>query len=68
MPHYTEAQIESANKMDLVYFLIAHGEKVKRIGDESLWEKHQVWIRGCQWYSHYESVGGYAINFVMKYF
>lgn len=68
MPHYTEAQIESANKMDLVYFLIAHGEKVKRIGDESLWEKHQVWIRGCQWYSHYESVGGYAIGFVMKYF
>lgn len=68
MPHYTQDQIETANQVDLVEFLRSHGEKLKRCGAQHLWEKHQVWIRGNRWYTHYDSVGGYAIGFVMKYF
>ena len=68
MPHYTQEQIEKANRMDLVFFLESHGEHVKRKGASNLWEKHQVWIRDYRWYSHYDSAGGFAIGFVMKYF
>ena len=68
MPHYTQDQIEAANQVDLVDFLNSHGEKLNRCGAQHLWEKHQVWIRGNRWYTHYDSVGGYAIDFVMKYF
>lgn len=58
MPHYTQDQIEAANQVDLVDFLHSHGEKLKRCGAQHLWEKHQVWIRGNRWYTHYDSVGG----------
>ena len=68
MPHYTQEQIEKANRTDLVFFLQTHGEQVKRNGASHLWEKHQVWIREHRWYSHYESTGGYPIGFVMRYF
>ena len=68
MPHYTKEQIEMANNTDLVKFLNQHGEHLKRCGAQYLWEKHQVWIRENQWYTHYDSVGGYAIGFVMKYY
>ena len=68
MPHYTQDQIEAANQVDLVDFLKSHGEKLKRCGAQHLWEKHQVWIRGNRWYTHYDSEGGYPIGFVMKYF
>lgn len=68
MPHYTQEQIEMANNADLVKFLNHHGEHLKRCGAQYLWEKHQVWIRENRWYTHYDSVGGYAIGFVMKYY
>lgn len=68
MSHYTQEQIETANRTDLVDFLNIHGEKLKRCGAQYLWEKHQVWIRGNRWYTHYDSIGGYAIGFVMKYY
>lgn len=68
MPHYTQEQIERTNRTDLVFFLQTHGEHTKRVGSSHLWEKHQVWIRDHRWYSHYDSAGGYAIGFVMKYF
>ncbi len=68
MPHYTQEQIEKANRTDLVFFLQTHGEHTRRVGSSHLWEKHQVWIRDHRWYSHYDSAGGYAIGFVMKYF
>ena len=68
MLHYTQEQLETANQTDLADFLNNHGEKLKRCGAQYLWEKHQVWIRGNRWYTHYDSVGGYAISFVMKYY
>ena len=68
MPHYTQDQIAAANSTDLVIFLAERGEKLKRCGTQYLWERHQVWIRGNQWYTHYDSVGGYPIGFVMKYY
>lgn len=68
MPHYTESQISAANHADLAAFLMLRGEKLSRRGNQYLWEKNQVWIHGHEWYSHYESKGGYAVSFVMRYF
>ena len=68
MPHYTQEQIEKANRTDLVFFLQSHGEQVTHRGSSYLWEKHQVWIKEYRWYSHYDSTGGYPIGFVMRYF
>ena len=68
MPHYTDTQIQAANHCDIAAFLYAHGEVLKKRGKQMLWEKHQVWIDGCRWYTHYESKGGYAVKFVMRYF
>lgn len=68
MPHYTQEQIEKANRTDLVAFLQNHGETVKQSGSSYYWKKHQVWLRDHRWYSHYESVGGYPVGFVMRYF
>ena len=68
MPHYTDKQIQAANHCDLAAFLYAHGETLKKRGKQLLWEKHQVWIDGCRWYTHYESKGGYAVKFVMRYY
>ena len=68
MPHYTQEQIEKANRTDLVFFLQSHGEQVMRSGSSYLWERHQVWIKEYRWYSHYDSTGGYPIGFVMRYF
>ena len=68
MPHYNDTQIQAANQVDLAAFLFAHGEVLKKRGKQLLWEKHQVWIDGCRWYTHYDSKGGYAVGFVMRYF
>ena len=68
MPHYTESQISAANHVDLAAFLMSRGEKLSHRGNQYLWEKNQVWINGHEWYSHYESKGGYAVSFVMRYF
>ena len=68
MPHYTESQISAANHVDLAAYLLSRGEKLSRHGNQYLWEKNQVWIHGHEWYSHYESKGGHAVSFVMRYF
>ena len=68
MPHYTESQISAANHADLAAFLMSRGEKLLRRGNQYFWEKNQVWIHGHEWYSHYESKGGHAVSFVMRYF
>ena len=68
MPHYTESQISAANHVDLAAYLLSRGEKLSRRGNQYLWEKNQVWINGHEWYSHYESKGGHAVSFVMRYF
>ena len=68
MSHFTQEQIEKANRTDLVFFLHTHGEHTKHVGASHLWERHQVWIRDNRWCSHYDSTGGYPIAFVMRYF
>ena len=68
MPHYTESQITAANHTDLAAFLMSRGEKLKQCGNQYLWERHQVWLHGYEWYTHYESKGGYAVSFVMRYY
>ena len=68
MAIYTKQQIDAADHNDLAAFLLSRGEKVRRKGCESFWEKRQVWVNGSKWYSHYDAAGGYAIDFVMRYF
>ncbi|MBR4743649.1 MAG: toprim domain-containing protein, partial [Oscillospiraceae bacterium] len=68
MNHYTQQQILSAKRTDIVSFLASHGETTVRKGQESLWEKHQVWINGSNWFSYYENVGGHAIDFVQRFY
>ena len=68
MPHYTDEQIESANRVDLAGFLLSRGESITKRGSQYLWEKNNVWVSGNQWFSHYEVTGGLAVGFVMKYF
>ena len=57
MPHYTQTHIAAADHTDLAAFLLSRGESVARKGRESFWEKHQVWIDGAKWYSHYDAAG-----------
>ena len=56
--------------MDIVSYLKSHGMSVKRVGSAYEWESPtgKVSIKGNRWYSQYELVGGYPVNFVMKYF
>ena len=68
MNYYTQQQVQAANNTDLVSFLASQGETTVRKGQEYLWEKHQVWINGSSWYSHYEEVGGHAIDFAERFF
>ena len=68
MSTYTQQQILAAKRADIKSFLESHGEKLTRKGSEYLWEKHQVWINGSSWYSHYEEVGGHAVDFVKRFY
>ena len=68
MRTYTQQQILAAKRADIKSFLESHGETLTRKGNEYLWEKHQVWINGSSWYSHYEEVGGHAIDFAERFF
>ena len=66
----TQNEIDNANSMDIVSYLKSHGMSVKRVGSAYEWESPtgKVSIKGNRWYSRYELVGGYPVNFVMKYF
>ena len=66
----TQNEIDNANSMDIVAYLKSHGMSVKRVGSAYEWESPtgKVSIKGNRWYSQYELVGGYPVNFVMKYF
>ena len=68
MRTYTQQQILAAKRADIKSFLESHGETLTRKGNEYLWEKYQVWINGSSWYSHYEEVGGHAIDFAERFF
>ena len=66
----TQNEIDNANTMDIVSYLKSHGASPKRVGNGYEWESPtgKVSIKGNRWYSQYELVGGYPVNFVMKYF
>lgn len=66
----TKNDIENANMMDIASYLKTQGISIKRVGSAYEWESPigKVSIKGNRWYSQYEMVGGYPINFVMKYF
>ena len=66
----TKNDIENANMMDIASYLKTQGMSTKRVGSAYEWESPtgKVSIKGNRWYSQYEMVGGYPINFVMKYF
>lgn len=66
----TKNDIENANMMDIASYLKTQGISTKRVGSAYEWESPtgKVSIKGNQWYSQYEMLGGYPINFVMKYF
>lgn len=66
--YYTKEQIRLANETDLAEYLGSKGIQLRRSGGQWIWEENQVWVRGYKWYTHYESKGGYAVGFVMKYF
>lgn len=67
--HFTEEEKQQANMVDLEDFLIRQGEKLLRSGREKrLASDHSITIRGNQWYDHAEKQGGYAIDFVQKFY
>ena len=68
--HFSEQEKELAKQADIVRFLQAHGEQVKRTGKEFAWDSPagKVTIRENQWYSQYEQTGGGAVKFLRKFF
>lgn len=68
--YFSEQEKETANATDIAAYLTAHGETVKRVGREKVWDSPsgKVSLNGSVWYSQYEQVGGGAINFVRRYF
>ena len=68
MSKLPQSQIDLANHTDLRGFLSSYDVQLKQIGNQFLWPEKNVWIKGYEWFSHYDQTGGYAIRFVMKYF
>lgn len=66
----SEKDIALANSADIVSFLKTQGVEAKRVGRTYEWESPtgKVSIQANRWYSQYERVGGYSVNFAMKYF
>lgn len=67
---FTEEEKTAANEADIVSYLQMQGETVTREGQEFAWQapSGKVSIRGNQWYSQYEQLGGATVSFVRKYF
>ncbi len=67
--YYSKADIERARHTDIVSYLVAQGERVKRCGKE--WEWHhngeKVTVNGWKWYNQYTLDHGNAVDFVMRY-
>ena len=67
---FTEEEKTAANEADIVNYLQMQGETVTREGQEFAWQapSGKVSIRGNQWYSQYEQLGGATVSFVRKFF
>ena len=68
--HFTEQEKQQANETDIVTYLNSIGEITERHGREYWWESPsgKVSIKGSDWYSQYERVGGGAVGFLQKFY
>ncbi|MDD3227611.1 MAG: DUF3991 and toprim domain-containing protein [Oscillospiraceae bacterium] len=67
--HFTDEQKYRANNVDLADFLSRHGEKLIASGREKrLSSDHSITVHGNEWYDHAEEKGGYAIDFVRRFY
>ena len=72
---FTEEQKQRANNTDLVAFLQARGEKLKRVGrdykliytDES-GQHDSITLHDSTWYDHKNQVGGGAVKFMQHHY
>ena len=67
--HFTDEQKYRANNVDLADFLQRRGERLLPSGrDKRLASDHSITVRGNEWYDHSAESGGYAIDFVRKFY
>lgn len=67
--HFTEEEKRQANEVDLEHFLLQQGEKLLPSGREKrLSSDHSITVRGNEWYDHAADQGGYAIDFVKRFY
>lgn len=67
--HFTDEEKERANSVDLEHFLLQQGEKLIHSGREKrLSSDHSITVRGNEWYDHAADKGGYAIDFVKRFY
>ena len=67
--HFTDEQKQQANNVDLEDFLRCKGERLERSGREKrLKSDKSITIRGNEWFDHSSETGGYAIDFVQKFY
>ena len=68
--HFSEQEKQAANEADLVSYLHLVGESTEQHGREHWWESPsgKVSIKGSDWYSQYERVGGGAVSFLQKFY
>lgn len=67
--HFTEEEKRQANEIDLEHFLLQQGEKLLPSGREKrLASDHSITVRGNEWYDHAADQGGYAIDFVKRFY
>jgi len=67
--HFTDEQKYRANNVDLADFLQRRGEKLLPSGrDKRLASDRSITVRGNEWYDHSAESGGYAIDFVRKFY
>lgn len=66
---YTQEQIDRANQVDLVQFLLSQGEQLIKSGREYRWKNHDsLTVIGNKWFQHSQNKGGYPIDFVMEFY
>ena len=72
---FTEEQKQQANNTDLVAFLQARGETLKRIGREykliyadEFGTHDSITLHGSTWYDHKHQVGGGAVKFMQHHY
>ncbi len=67
--HFTDDQKYRANNVDLVDFLQKQHETLLPSGrDKRLESDRSITVRGNRWYDHSAEAGGFAIEFVQKFY